>query len=619
MKVVIPPPLTQPPPEESFWTSFLLLLKTQLRVSMNKIKHWPFGVWLAVVSFGLSLTSVFVYLGVLAYRAMLTMNPDTAGGFLSLLFMICLSGLVFFGITAAFVTRYMSEDLELLFVSPIPLRVVFAVKSVLIATSNFLTALLFAFLPGIFYGLLFKAGAGYYFLILLVGLGLWFLGTAFAELLNLVVMRLVPPHRSREAVGLIGGVAGVFIALVFQIPSMVMAKGGRLDIGSWLAGRQSLLQAMQYFPWGWGARALISGITCGTPAGLGWSLLLLLFGIVVFFISFTFMERGFRRGWISFTSSAARRRRQAKQHASAGAGFTAMPLTAPAPAWQASAWNGMWAVVKKDLLYLKRDMREWFGYLIPLIIMVFFIVQYLFLQVSTAQSSLISVLFMYTLMFSSNMALQAFGREGEADWLLNSVPLSGWPVVWGKLLGAVLPTLLLMEALLAGTAIAIGLSASMTLMLAVGAVLLSFGASAIGLFYSISNARYNPDNPQHRISPGASLIMYLINLLFLLLLGFTLLYLIPPAELLAVLPLLPEVPPPSNAFLAALLKIVIFITTPFKWSAPARIASGLLVTGAVWSAFFFGFMAATVRQSRKGFHVEIVKGLPGRKTKMPKN
>jgi ABC-2 type transport system permease protein len=155
-------------------------------------------------------------------------------------------------------------------------------------------------------------------------------------------------------------------------------------------------------------------------------------------------------------------------------------------------------------------------------------------------------------------------------------------------------------------------------MLAVGAVLLSFGASAIGLFYSISNARYNPDNPQHRISPGASLIMYLINLLFLLLLGFTLLYLIPPAELLAVLPLLPEVPPPSNAFLAALLKIVIFITTPFKWSAPARIASGLLVTGAVWSAFFFGFMAATVRQSRKGFHVEIVKGLPGRKTKMPK-
>jgi len=30
------------------------------------------------------------------------------------------------------------------------------------------------------------------------------------------------------------------------------------------------------------------------------------------------------------------------------------------------------------------------------------------------------------------------------------------------------------------------------------------------------------------------------------------------------------------------------------------------VAGGVWAAFFFGFMAATVRQSRKGFRVEIV-------------
>ncbi|NLM45919.1 MAG: hypothetical protein GX200_03865 [Firmicutes bacterium] len=618
MKTVIPPPLTQPPPEESFFTSFLLLLKTQLRVSMNKIRHWPVAVWLAVASFGLGLAGIIVYLGVLAYRAMLTMTPETAGGFLSLLLLICLGGLIFFGITAAFVTLYMSEDLELLFVSPVPLRAVFAVKSVLIAASNFLTALLFAFLPGVFYGLLYKAGAWYYLLVLLVGLGLWLLGTAFAELLNLVVMRLVPPHRSREAVGLIGGVAGVFIALVFQIPSLVMAKGGRLDIGSWLAGRQPLLQAMQYFPWGWGARSLTAGITRDIPAGLGWSLLLLLLGAAVFFVSFTFVERGFRRGWVSLSSGAVRRGRQVKQRVKTGKGFSPVALTAPAPAGQAPVWHGMWAVVKKDLLYLKRDTREWFGYLVPLIIMVFFIFQYLFLQVSTARSSLVSILFMYTLMFSGNMALQAFGREGEADWFLNSVPLSGWPVVWGKLLGALLPTLVLMEALLAGTAIAIGLSASMTLMLAVGAVLLSFGSSAIGLFYSISNARYNPDNPQQRISPGASFIMYLINLIFLLLLGLALLYVIPPAEFLAVLPLLSEMPPPSGGFLGFLLKILKFIVSPFQWSAPLRIFTGLLATGAVWSAFFFGFMAATVRQSKKGFHVATVTGTARRNRKMQK-
>ena len=138
-------------------------------------------------------------------------------------------------------------------------------------------------------------------------------------------------------------------------------------------------------------------------------------------------------------------------------------------------------MAKKDLLSMIRDTREWFGYLVPLIIMIFFVVQFLFSNAESSRVSLITVLIMYTVMFSGNMALQSFGREGESDWLLNSVLLAGWPVVWGKLLAAILPTLLLMEALLVGTALAIGVSTTLTFALACGAVLLSLGSSAIGL------------------------------------------------------------------------------------------------------------------------------------------
>ena len=55
-------------------------------------------------------------------------------------------------------------------------------------------------------------------------------------------------------------------------------------------------------------------------------------------------------------------------------------------------------------------------------------------------------------MFSGMLALQSFGRE-VVDWVLNSVPLAGWPVQ-GKLIGA-LPSGA-DGALLAGTAIATG-------------------------------------------------------------------------------------------------------------------------------------------------------------------
>jgi len=70
-------------------------------------------------------------------------------------------------------------------------------------------------------------------------------------------------------------------------------------------------------------------------------------------------------------------------------------------------------------------------------------------------------------------------------------------------MACVLPTLVLMEALLVGTAVAIRLPARTTLMFAVGAVFLSLGSSSIGLFYSATGARYNPDNPQQRVAPGA--------------------------------------------------------------------------------------------------------------------
>jgi ABC-2 type transport system permease protein len=239
--------------------------------------------------------------------------------------------------------------------------------------------------------------------------------------------------------------------------------------------------------------------------------------------------------------------------------------------------------------------------------MIFLVGQFLFFQAEVMQTTMVMVLIIYSLMFSGNMALQSFGREGEADWFLNSVPLAGWPVVWGKLLGAVIPTLVLMEALLVGTALALRMSASLTLMLAVGAILLTLGSSAIGLFYSINNCRYNPDSPQHRISPGASLMMYIVNLIFMLILALGVVYLMPPVELMTVLPELSSVTMKSG-FFNGLISIFIYLSRPLLWTLPLRIIMGIAVAFGAWALVFFGFMAATVRQSKKGFRVELVTG-----------
>lgn len=612
MKIVLPPPLIDPPQEQSFIQDFKLLLRNQMRVTWNKLRHRPMGALIATVALLFGLLSLIVSLGFFAYGSLKTMPPQTVQGFLSLLFMAGLASQIFFGITAAFTALYMSEDLELLFMAPVPLKVVFAVKSLSVIGSNGLTAFLFILLPGIFYGLLFQAGILFYFLVFLVALGLLLIGTAIAELINLVVMRIVPPHRSREAVGLIGALAGILIALVFQIPSMLISSGEQLNLGSWLAGQEQMLHVMEFFPWGWGSHALVKGISGNILAGLGWSLLILIVGVFLFIMAFKLVERGFRQGIISLSQGEGGRGRKKRITAKNGeknrhqAKDTYSLFNEEVTA-SASPWRGMWAVAKKDLLSMKRDTREWFGFLSPLIIMVFFVGKFLFTPNASSSSSLITILIMYTVMFSGNMALQSFGREGESDWLLNSVPLAGWPVIWGKLVAAILPTLVLMELILVGTAIAIGLSTTLILAMMLGAVLLTLGSSAIGLFYSINNCRFNPDAPQQRISPGASLFMYLINLFFILLLALGMVYLFRPEELIS---MLQELPPVTyeGGFKSGIIYGLYLLSRPLMWPSTLRILMGIIITSGVWSVMFFGFMAATVRQSRKGFRVEIVTG-----------
>ena len=181
MKLIVPPPLAEAPPPRSAWQDLRLLLAAHLRVSLNKIRHWPLVSKIIISFFGVGLLAMIIYLGTLAFGALETMDPEVARGFLSLLFMAGMFGVIFFGITAAFATLYLSEDLELLFMAPIPSRVVFTMKSLLVAVDNMIAIAIFVFLPGLYFGLLFGADPLYYLWMLLAGLGLLAVGTALAS------------------------------------------------------------------------------------------------------------------------------------------------------------------------------------------------------------------------------------------------------------------------------------------------------------------------------------------------------------------------------------------------------------------------------------------------------
>ena len=129
---IIPSPLDEPPPPQPFLSDFSHLLKAHLRVAINKVRRWPILLWIVFIPAALGFGGLFVYLGVMAYRTLVSVGPQLGGGLLSLAFLGGVIGQVFFGIPSAFVTLYMWEDLDILFASPVSIRAVFAVKSLVV-------------------------------------------------------------------------------------------------------------------------------------------------------------------------------------------------------------------------------------------------------------------------------------------------------------------------------------------------------------------------------------------------------------------------------------------------------------------------------------------------------
>jgi len=98
-----------------------------------------------------------------------------------------------------------------------------------------------------------------------------------------------------------------------------------------------------------------------------------------------------------------------------------------------------------------------------------------------------------------------------------------------------------------------------------------------------------------------------LRIFFTLLLALGLTYIFLPDELVAILRDLPPVTF-EGGFLSGIIYALYLLSRPLLWSTTLRILLGIIVTGGVWALMFFGFMAATVRQSRKGFRVELVTG-----------
>ncbi|MBX0330295.1 hypothetical protein K2Z83_21760 [Oscillochloris sp. ZM17-4] len=395
---------------------------------------------------------------------------------------------------------YLSGDMDMLLVAPVPMRAVFVVKFFggLITQYALLIALVGPVLLG--YGRGMGYGPLYLVCAVLALLMLPLLPAGIGALLVMAVVRVLPARRAREIVSVIGGLIGISFYVISQFASEVapaVASPGSLQ--ALLASNFPLL------PSAWAGRALVA-------AGTGDALALIVFGGLfvvasagVFLGCLLLSERLYYDGWSSMATQGGRgraRRPEAGGRRPATAAWSPLARLLPPDSR---------AILAKDLRLFVRDLRNLQQLIFPVALAGIWTFRLIASPPDPAAeaeipaalrqlSDLLSagIAFFICLSISSALAGTGISREGKAFWILKLAPVSPTHILIGKFALAYLPfpaigtPFLALLAALRHTAPALIIEQWLLLMIA------GIGCAAFTIGLGAAFPRLNWENPQQQ-------------------------------------------------------------------------------------------------------------------------
>lgn len=405
---------------------------------------------------------------------------------------------------------YLAGDMEFLLSSPLPMRAVFLSKQMQAILPNYGLVMLLG-LPVLF-GLGISQGYNllYYPLVIIVLTMMAFIAAGLASLVVMVIVRVFPARRVAE-------VLGFFAATI----SIVCSQTGRLANFENISGEQASQALNQldrisspYSPLAWAGISLTAIGQRNWLTGVGLLTITIGLGAIIFLISLNAAERLYFSGWASVRTSTRRKkktRRQPSQSITGSFMVTSIKRLLPAQ---------VRAILVKDLLVLRRDLRNMSQLVTPLIIGIVYavtlirsggepppgrgeapqIVMEVLSNLMLYANVGISLFISWSLL--SRLAGMSFSLEGKQYWLLKTAPVSTRRLVTGKYLVAYLPTLSLSWIFL----LIISLLQQVSLdTLAYSLLVVAFsvaGVAGLNLALGIIGANFEWEDPR-RISQGA--------------------------------------------------------------------------------------------------------------------
>jgi len=438
-----------------------------------------------------------------------------------LVFALIFLGILFSSFGVLLQALYLSGDMDFLLTSPVPIRAVFVTKLLQAVLPSFGLAALFG-LP-VLYGLGLSGHYNflYYPLVLLTMVALTLAAAGISALLVMLVARLVPPRRVAEVLGFVTATLSI---LCSQSGNLYNTLGHNVTIsGSQVNGAFALLMRFNT-PWNpldWAGAGLVALGEGRWLTGLGLVALTLGLAALAFSFALATSERWYYSGWagmqvVAYKKKATRPARvktattQPESETASLAGAQMRRLL-PAP---------IRAVIQKDFLLMRRDIRNMSQLVTPLIFGIFYTVMFLrpgnamfpdspdmpgiFSTISHLIASYgnIGMSLFVGWMLLSRLAGMAFSSEGRNYWMLKASPLRPAQLLTAKFLVAYLPTLALGVVFMVAVSILQKASMAMFLYGLLATSLCQAGMTGILLAFGVGGANFNWTDPR-RMNAGA--------------------------------------------------------------------------------------------------------------------
>jgi ABC-2 type transport system permease protein len=497
--------------EPGLWVSIWRLLHLRVMIQVNSFRRAKLrnkigylfaaiGI-LAVLGFVLFISVSFL---TLLHSPDLTRYVGDTAPFLesipTMLVSIAALGILFTSFSVLLQALYLSGDMDFLMSTPLSIRAVFVSKLVQAVLPNFGIMCLFT-LP-ILFGLGISGHYNFlYYPTVVVVLALISLAAAaLASLMVMVAARFFPARRLAEVLGFI---VGTFFFLFSQSARFI-----NFDVND--QQMTSMLKMTGRFDQPWSPLAWIGRGTVALGKSEFYQAGLLLIGSMliagmVFAVSLWMSERLYYTGW----SNLQNNRRKVKSKATAlvaGEEKNQGPVARMIP-------QQVRAILVKDLLVYRRDLRNISRLITPLILGVVYAVNMLssggrglegqgeapawFMNSVNSLMSFGDVALALFLgwMLVANLAGMGFSQEGKNYWMLKVAPVSSRQLLTAKFLVGYIPPLALCSVYLLVLQVLKGSSLfSMVVSLLAVAMILA-GLTGITLAFGTRGAKFDWENP----------------------------------------------------------------------------------------------------------------------------